>query len=125
LHNIFSFFGTNYHELPRISPKLGGISRNPPSPQAATARQARFGPAFPKITATDCDAVRPAVAGTAMARQACLAERWQKDELFLIFLPLHIAACDSLLNSSFIIQPLFHCSLDEHYIYHIISSTDF
>jgi len=45
------------------------------------ARQARFGPAFPKITATDCDAVRPAVAATAMARQACLAERWQKDKL--------------------------------------------
>jgi len=62
------------------------------------ARQARFGPAFPKITATDCDAVRPAVAATAMARQARPAERWQKDKfgrkmgLFLIFLPLHISA---------------------------------
>jgi len=32
-----------------------------------------------QITATDCDAVRPAVAATAMARQACLAEGWQKD----------------------------------------------
>jgi hypothetical protein len=88
------------------------------------ARQARFGPAFPNIAATDCDAVRPAFAPKAfgaMVRQACLAERWQKDErakneLFLIFLPLHISACDSFLNSSFTIQPLFHCSLDEHYI---------
>jgi hypothetical protein len=39
--------------------------------------------AFPKITATDCDTVRPAVAPKAfgaMARQARLADGWQKDE---------------------------------------------
>jgi hypothetical protein len=36
--------------------------------------------AFLQIAATGCDAVRPAVAATAMARQACLAEGWQKDK---------------------------------------------
>jgi hypothetical protein len=42
-----------------------------------------FDRAFHKITATDCDTVRPAVAPKAfraMARQARPAERWQKDE---------------------------------------------
>jgi hypothetical protein len=42
-----------------------------------------FDRAFHKITATDCDTVRPAAAPKAfgaMARQARLAERWQKDK---------------------------------------------
>jgi hypothetical protein len=42
-----------------------------------------FAPAFLQIAATGCNAVRPAVAPKAfgaMARQACLAEGWQKDK---------------------------------------------